>query len=295
MSMDCRRWLELCDDWREGRLDPAASRACRDHAVACPDCAEVLALLEGPLGADGADAPDLVAGVLAATTGAACDRARERLGAAPDALLAGHLEHCPDCAGLARILAWLPPVLVEMAEAAPDDAFAYDVLRATSSSRARRRAGALPRLRERAAAWWESQIRRPQFAWEAAWVATVLAVLIFATPMSPGRETSRRALAAVQAGPGWVLEQAGGAAGEAGLWLADRAADLDERNARTAPYRVDLRRHAGELGDALRRGDAAAARDRLGSLGRDAEQLWDIWRAGGAPRESMHDTNRDGS
>jgi len=299
MRMDCRRWLELCDAWRAGGLDAATARACRDHAAACPDCAEVLALLDGSLAPAADGAPDLVADVLDATSGGSCGRARDRLGAAfggaPDAPLASHLEHCPDCAALAGVLAWLPETLAGMAEAEPDARLAYDVLRATARPRARRRAGAWPRLGQRLGAWWERQARRPQFVWEAAWVATVVIVLLFAAPFSPGREAPRRALSAVQAGPGLVLERAGAAAGAAGRWLEGLAAAADERHDRAAPYRNDLRRHAGDLGEALLDGDLAAARDRLPLLGRDAADIWTIWRFGGAPRDSMHETNRDGA
>jgi len=295
--MDCGRWLDLYDAWRTGGLDPAADRACRDHLAACPECAELHALLSAGLDVSADPDADLTAGILAATSGPPCVRARERLGeapgAVPDELLAAHLDHCTDCAGLAAVLDWLPDTLSDMAEAEPDAAFTFDVLRGTAGVRARRRAGALPRLRQRLGAWWERQVARPQFAWEAAWVAATVAALLFLTPFAPGRGASERALRAVQAGPVRVEQEAGALVRAAGDGWSDLAAAADARHDRAAPFRADARRHAGDLGRALLDGDLAAARDRLGSLGRDAAAVWTIWRDPVAPVDTMPGTHRD--
>jgi len=306
MTMHCHQWDALLDDWRDGRLDPTAAEACRSHAAGCSRCADILALFEDDIlgGDDGIhDSADLLSGVLARTSGSACGRARELMGARPDgeldaetaAMLAAHLEHCSDCAALDGILAWVMPAVGELAEPEPDQAFTFDVLRATSAARRRRRSGAAHRLRERMAGWWESQIARPHFAWEAAFVATVLAVIVFGTPLSPARNTPRKALEAVQASPGWMIGRAGSVVGSAGEAVVDLKADIDHRRDRTAPNRADLRRHSGKLGEAVFDADTEAARAEFERIRGDIDQLWKTWRASGRPGETPADTSHEES
>jgi hypothetical protein len=305
MTMHCHQWDALFDDWRDGRLDPTAAEACRAHAAGCSRCADVLALFEDDaLGADDLHGQvDLLSGVLARTSGSACGRARDLMGARPDgdlddesvAMLAAHLEHCSECAALDGILAWAMPAVRELAEPEPDPAFTFDVLRATSAARHRRRSGAIYRVRERAVAWWETQISRPQFAWEAAFVATVLAVIVFGTPLSPARNTPRKALEAVEAGPGWMIGRAGSVVGAAGEAVVELKADIDRRRDLTAPNRADLRRHSGNLGEAVFDADADAARAELDRIRDDIDELWKTWRAAGENGAAPADTSNEES
>jgi hypothetical protein len=304
MSIDCSRWDFLLDDWREGRLDELTARTCDDHVETCDRCRDILTVLEGMTEIN--DSPDLCADVLAATSGGTCERALTLLGERPDGglssrhcdLLDSHLKHCSDCAELARILHWTMPVLHDMAEFEADQAFTYDVLRATSASRARRRAGAWQRGAERASAWWEGLSRRPHFAMEMAYVATVLAVLIFGTPLSPARNAPRKALEVVQASPVWVMEHFASVVGSAGGVLDSTRDDIGERRDRTAPDRSDLQRHGKELGSALIDRKFDNAEQELNVIRTDLEKLWDTWRASGladTPRDSTQETNGTGN
>jgi hypothetical protein len=174
--------LEALSSSVAGAVLPAEERAaCLRHAAGCPECSELLELARmGVLAEEEAGAPaeSLVGAVLASTSGPACDRALLRLaavadGGAPDPLAALHLETCPSCRALAGAMAALAVDLPRLAEVRPDAAFADDVLRATLpvAVRLRRwwRRTAAPAL----LGTWERLVRRPRFAWEAAFVVTV--------------------------------------------------------------------------------------------------------------------------
>ncbi len=298
MRLDCRQWDALLDDWRDGRLDAATADACRIHADGCHRCREILDLLDGDLPVF-TDAPDLTADILSATSGSACDRARDLIGASPDgetapadaALLAAHLEHCTDCAEVAEIVAWAVPAVAELAEPEPAEAFTYDVLRATSQARRSRRSGSIGRMGQRIGAWWDEQVRRPNFAWEIAFVATVLAVAVFGTPVSPGREAPRRALEVVRAGPDWVIARGGEAVAAFADLMVDLKEGMDDRRDRTAPDRADLQRHGLELGGALLDADRDAAAEELGRIRNDIDRIWEEWR-NGDPSSALPDTSQ---
>lgn len=143
---------------------------------------------------------ELTAAILAATSGSPCARAEALLPCLADgelsdeerALLTAHLAHCAPCRALAQSLAWLEHTLPAMATAEPDPRFTAEVLAAIAQADA---SAALPRLDERLADWWRRSWRRPRFALEAAYAATLLIVALTATPVSPLREAPREALA----------------------------------------------------------------------------------------------------
>ncbi|HSL81435.1 MAG TPA: hypothetical protein VLF66_01580, partial [Thermoanaerobaculia bacterium] len=191
---------------------------------------------------------DLLAGVLARTTGPVCGRAHELL---PDEdlpdtdrrLLALHLEGCPGCRALAAALAALAEDLHALAEVAPEPGFLEGVLARTSRAapavpaldrRARRLA---PSLAAFAGAWRRASavwVRRPRFAWEAAFVLTLVLSPVFAAAAAPlqeravelRRENPVARLEAPMAGAEERLEAAGRslAESEAARWL-DRRLD----------------------------------------------------------------------
>ena len=312
--MDCRQWETGFDDLLEGRCDAARRAALEAHAAACPRCGSLLALARG----DGArlappDVPDLAAAVLARTSGPACDRAGGLLAALADGapelgdaqLLQAHLAGCASCRALAATLAWLSPELRAMAEVEPDARLLADVLAATSArgrpapaaSGARARA-ALDAGRARAAAWWERQIRRPQFAFEFAYVGTMVLIALFATPISPLRGAPEKALAVVQASPAGLAASTRGLVdilpGETGeaaraAWdvtggrveraLDGAAAGLAERGRRTASARARLGRDLSATGRALVRFDFVTAATHWRDARRDLQTLWRDWRA----------------
>lgn len=125
------------------------------------------------------DGDELLAGILARTSGSPCGRAGELLascGGTPESgderlpsvnreLLALHLERCADCRELASVLAVLSRDLPGLAEVRPDPELVGDVLGATLPVTVRWR-----RAWERR---WNGWVRRPRFAWETALVLTV--------------------------------------------------------------------------------------------------------------------------
>ncbi|MBK6899556.1 MAG: zf-HC2 domain-containing protein [bacterium] len=290
MNTRCTAWEALLDAYLGGDLDGRDEAFFQSHAAACDRCRDLLRLVSDdlPALADPAEA-QLADGVIAVTSGPACGRAEALLGARPDGnlsadetlLLQGHLDHCRACADLAVTLEAALATVRELAEPELDPSFTYDVLRATSATRARKRSGALPRLTDRLGAWWQGQAARPQFAWEAAFAATVVLVLLFGTPLSPARRAPARALAAVQASPAWMIDTAGELTGAAGTGIGVARRDVTERRNRTAPDRADLLRHSREAGAALLHGDLDTAAKRLHSAGGDLARLWDVWRDDG--------------
>lgn len=177
--MSCHEFEARLEALTGGELPAAERAACLRHAELCGECRELLELAR--LGAAPAEG-GLVAAVMASTSGPVCERALERLAeswdVAPDRaraagvgdpLLALHLEGCPECRATAGVLAALAADLPGLAEVRPDAAFADDVLAATLPFAVRLRRGwerarreLIPRL-----------VRRPRFAWEAAFVVTV--------------------------------------------------------------------------------------------------------------------------
>ncbi|MBA4377978.1 MAG: hypothetical protein C0395_04900 [Gemmatimonas sp.] len=288
MNTRCTAWEALLDAYLDGALDGSDEAFFRSHAADCDRCRDLLRLVSADLPALAVEdeAPRLADSVIAVTSGPACGRAEALLVTRPDGglsadealLLQAHLEHCPPCSDLARALDVALTTVRELAEPELDLAFTYDVLRATSATRARKRGGALPRLADRLGAWWQGQAARPQFPWEVAFAATVVLVLLFGTPLSPARRAPARALAAVQASPSWMIDTAGELTGVAGAGIGAVQQDVTERRNRTAPDRADFLRHVREAGTALLNGDPGAAAARLRVAGGDLMQLWRDWR-----------------
>ncbi len=160
------------------------------------------------------DAERFVGDVLSRTTGAACGRATaqladlmsDRLSGLDRQLVQAHLEHCAGCRNLAVTMGWLTPLLPQMAEFEPGPDFMAGVLARTSQvghvARPDAPLGGAAGLMDRVGRWWSRRILRPQFALQAAYAATVVLVLLTATPYSPLRGLPHRALQVVTAGPG---------------------------------------------------------------------------------------------
>ena len=290
MTMNCERWDVIVDGFLTGTLTADAETRFLDHAAHCERCGELLKLVTADLPELGdpvvSTAPDLTSSVLAVTSGPACERAEALLGRRSDGslterdagLLEDHLGHCVDCTELARTLAWVLPVVGEMAEPELDLAFTYDVLRETVRYRERKRSGGFRRLGDRIEAWWEGQIRRPQFVMEVAFAATVVLVILFGTPLSPARETPGKALEVVKASPEWALERASEALGVVGGLIEDVNTDISARRNRTAPDRSDIKRHGQELGSSLLSAEFEDASTELGVVRDDIEKMWRNWR-----------------
>lgn len=200
--MDCRELEERLEALLDGALDDVDSRRCARHLEACPSCRELTA----PLAVAAAPPDDLVDAVLARTSGSPCGRAESRLcdwldGAMASTerrLMAAHLDSCSDCRALAGAMRRLAAELPLLAELEPDPGFVEAVLAATLPVRVR--------LRRWWAAVWPQWVHRPRFASEAAFVATMALVLVFATPGSPLGAMPTRALALARSDPGAQLE-----------------------------------------------------------------------------------------
>lgn len=153
--------------------------------------------------------------ILAATSGKSCARCHERLlafdagglRAAERELVELHLEHCEECRGMAEALAWFNDVFPAMAEEEPGEACTAAILARTSLAphgiaglwrTTAQRLGllvcgpaiALGKLRER----WQRALQRPLFPLEAAYVATLLVVLLAGTPLSPFQSVAKESL-----------------------------------------------------------------------------------------------------
>ncbi len=253
------------------------------------------------------DADAFVGGVLGRTTGGACGRAVEQLADLMDDQLQGldrqlvqaHLEHCTGCRQLAVTMGWLHPLLPQMVEIDPGPEFLAGVLARTSLAaqpivHSEHPLG-LAGLMDRFGRWWEKQIVRPEFSLQAAYVATVVVVLLTATPWSPLREVPGQALTVVTAGPE-SMPIVGPAVTRTGQWLDTRTAEavdaghdragntwqdfeagLDRRSERSASSRDELKFHWETLKD------QAEARD-LGGMGYELlaalsswNVVWDQW------------------
>lgn len=197
--MDCHDFEDRFEAFLAGELPAPERAACEAHAAGCPACRELVELASAPDpapssgAAEGAE--DLLGRVLAATSGPACDRAGELLASRLDEaepadplereLLDLHLAGCQSCRELARVLALLAEDLPRMAEVRPDPGFVNDVLAATLPLAVRWRRSLSRSFSRSWSRRWAGWLRRPRFAWEVAFVVTLLFLPVFASASSP--------------------------------------------------------------------------------------------------------------
>lgn len=197
--MNCRDFEGVLEGLLDGTLGGDEHARCVAHAALCPSCRELVEPMGLALAPTGSEPPpslvsEMVAEVLARTSGLACTTAEESLCVLVDGDLAtterdlaeGHLAGCEPCRGLAVALRELATDLPLLAEAAPGPAFVRDVMRATLPPRVSEHVGW--------AEWWRALLLRPRFAAETAYVGVVLLCLTFATPGSPFGDIPRVAL-----------------------------------------------------------------------------------------------------
>lgn len=257
-----------CDEGRE------RFAADRQHEVALTD----------------GESADLTRGILAQTSGSACDRAHELIGedvygdlAGGNAeLLRSHVAHCSGCAELTQAMAWTRALLPEMALIEPDAGFVTDVLATTTGAN---RPAEVPAWRERWREYGQRLWLRPRFPLEAAYIGTMALLLLFGTSFSPGSGAPNRALELANATLAPSLTDLELAAARGGrIWSQGRehvsgalrgfGADLDERGLRTAAATVDLRADAGEMIGAARSFEFQLAVGHLGAMGGDLAGIW---------------------
>jgi len=157
---------------------------------------------------------DFVGKVMGRTSGSPCQKACDQLPALVDGKLEGldrqlvqaHLEHCSGCRTVAVVLGWVGGELPRMAEVDPGPAFLTGVLGRTTGVVDRPEVvgerlvpgGSL--LLDKLRRWWGQGLLRPNFAMEAAYVATVLVIMMATIPGSPLKGTGDKAIAMFQAG-----------------------------------------------------------------------------------------------
>jgi hypothetical protein len=132
--------------------------------------------------------------------------------AADAALLESHLEHCAACAAIARSLAVAAETLPSLAAFDPGPSFTAAVLAATSRAEAEELrhvrikphatyvGASAAHVAERIATLWNSWLARPRFAFEVAYVATILILVIVGNPASRLQAASERTVVAAAAG-----------------------------------------------------------------------------------------------
>lgn len=214
-EMECAAADRLLEPFLAGELNRGEREALDRHLAACDACRAMFAVAEaGDDGVDASPPADLLAGVLARTSGPACELARRLVAPAIDGelsaeerrLLSAHLGGCADCRRLSEAVERLGEDLPLLAETHPGPGFVDRVMRATLPLAARWRR------------WWRrtwpAWIARPRFAWEAAWAGTLVLVLLFATPFSPLAAMPPRALELARSVPAARLEAPLGELGE---------------------------------------------------------------------------------
>ncbi len=231
--MNCAEFQELLFEWLEGRLEVAEVERMRSHAAGCLRCRELEELANGDAGLPAIEPPDdMVASIMAQTTGGACNRAlllvSERLdrdaanAAEPDPLLEMHLESCAECARLAGALERLQRELPAMAEMQPDPGFVGDVMAATVGAAVPVHAvtpegavAAAPGFASRPAIDWRAVVQslplaarvsvfferlaqRPRLAFEGAFVGSLAFVLVIGLPSAGVAQLPSRLMAEVR-------------------------------------------------------------------------------------------------
>ncbi len=187
--MDCKQFLERLEDFLDGRGSAGQMQAGRNHAGECVDCRELLEILgEDPGGTPVAVPPGLTRQILRETCGAPCESARKQLGEYVDRMLGSedaelirlHLSGCEDCSALSGVMVRMSEDLPLLAELTPDAGFVEEVLAGTGQ----RRRPAISWAARLAEAW-AGLLQRPRFAWEGAYIGTMMFILLFGIPTSP--------------------------------------------------------------------------------------------------------------
>ena len=131
---------------------------------------------------------DLLLSILHKTSGAPCGDAALLLCDWVDGhldqddweIISLHIDHCPNCRSLAASLQELKEVLPEMAEIETDESLHRPDPRWQLSAGPGYPAMTAPHFDVRE--WWRRMLRRPRFAWEAAYVGALLILLALGNP-----------------------------------------------------------------------------------------------------------------
>ena len=207
MAWDCNTFERRLAAYEAGDLSESDRRLADLHLRDCEDCRFLLADLAVWSRESPGSRYDLSKSILAKTTGSSCRPAisllcgfvDEELDPLDRELVAGHLKNCEGCAHLCAVLIEMKTALPALADIAPDSGFAHDVLQETRGLKNRRDS-----LLGKALSFLAEQVQRPRFSFEAAYLATLLLVVVFGTPISPARRAGPELLAAFQGEKGLV-------------------------------------------------------------------------------------------
>ena len=198
-AMSCTTLLTRIEMFLEGRLLAAEQKAAAAHLAGCPRCREIVEVMRTDLRFMSDEPPaGLTESILERTSGRPCDQAKASLGDLVDGLvtrldrdlLEGHLESCPECAGVRRALTQLADDLPVFATLRPIPSLVDDVMALTVARRSS--------WQDVLSATWQSLLGRSRLALEAGYVGAVLLWLVFGASWAPLRAAPAQALAVVQ-------------------------------------------------------------------------------------------------
>ncbi len=182
MKAECRQFELQLGDFLEGSLPLSERSDAEEHMASCRECRNLYDIAVGDLNllAGEAEQP-LVGEILKKTSGPACDRALDEMCNLVDEavtsidarILSIHLQNCPSCGGIFRSLVEIRAILPQMARIWPGAGFTDDVLAATTR-RSVQHEGRWTRARQ----WWTDLVHRPRLAWEVAYVATLILLVM---------------------------------------------------------------------------------------------------------------------
>lgn len=275
MSTNCRDFESRLDLYAGGMLQHAERESIEEHLRLCPRCRSLSEAVRG--GADGRTMeppPDLAMSILSRTSGLACpgvqqqlcDRADDTLGRMERELVDLHLAHCPDCGRLAAALLGLKKDLPGLACLDPGPRFTSDVLGIVAALPPASPQIRLPFL---SAEWWRRLMGRPRFALEAAYVGTLIFLILLGNPAILTRALRAQELLTAQGDSllqesALVLAVQGEAAQQSlekvqrnGRVLISRAANFQRRTVSAVHQRA--KSALGEIKSILTQLDAATA------------------------------------
>ena len=244
--MNCASFERRLERYQEGTLPEAERREADQHLYHCPACRGLFELLQMAE----TQAPgqlDVSQAVLSRTTGSTCRKCKNLLTELVDSsldpieneLVLSHLDSCPACADLFRVMSEMSELLPQMRELTPDSSFVPDVLRSVRALQQRR--SGLSGVLEFFRGLWQ----RPRFSWEAAYLGALLVFALFGAPFSPVHDASARLLASLQNPEGLVAD----VGSKIEIWSEDaRIAVAASERARQAVGQMTSRSlDAGEL------------------------------------------------
>lgn len=176
--MNCRKFESQMELFLAEKLPPASLQECRAHLESCPACRELLDLAERePIQTASAETEEFVQAVLEKTSGKSCRRSHELLpdyvdGALPTALselIEQHLKNCHSCRQIHQTLKDLMEELPALSQIDPGRSFTWECMHAYKQAQNRR-----PQSWIMPGRIWGRLLARPRFAWESAYVLTLL-------------------------------------------------------------------------------------------------------------------------